>query len=40
MCHGKRDERPEADKNIVSVLTPDSDPLYGPDGPLPEHWQV
>ncbi len=40
MCHGKREERLQADKNIVSVRTPESDPLYGPDGPLTEHWQV
>jgi uncharacterized protein YjlB len=40
MCHGKREERPEADKNIVSVPAPPSDPLYGPDGPLAEHWRV
>jgi uncharacterized protein YjlB len=40
MCHGRRDERPAADKNIVCVPTPESDPLYGPDGPLTEHWRV
>ncbi len=40
MCHGKREERREADKNIVSVPTPASDPLYGPDGPLTEHWRA
>jgi uncharacterized protein YjlB len=40
MCHGKREERHEADKNIVSVPTPKSDPLYGPDGPLTDHWRV
>ncbi len=37
---GKRQERPEADKNIINVPTPRTDPLYGPDGPLTEHWQV
>jgi len=40
LCHGKREKRPEADKNIVSVPTPEADPLYGPDGPLTEHWRV
>ena len=40
MCYGKREERPAADKNIVSVPIPDSDPLYGSDGPMTEHWQA
>ena len=40
LCRGKRDERPGTDKNIVSVPTPQSDPLYGPDGPLTEHWRM
>jgi uncharacterized protein YjlB len=40
MCHGRREERPQADKNIVAVPSPESDPLYGSDGPLMEHWQV
>ncbi len=40
MCYGKREERPAADRNIVSVPLPESDPLYGPDGPLMEHWQA
>lgn len=40
MCHGKREDRREADKNIVSVPLPESDPLYGLDGPLTEHWRV
>jgi uncharacterized protein YjlB len=40
MCRGKRDERVETDRNIVSVPTPESDPLYGPEGPLTEHWRV
>jgi len=39
MCYGKHEERPAADRNIVSVPIPDSDPLYGPDGPLTEHWR-
>jgi len=40
MCRGKREERLHADRNIVSVPTPESDPLYGRDGPLTEHWRV
>lgn len=40
MCHGRREERPEADKRIVRVPRPESDPLYGPDGPLVEHWRA
>jgi uncharacterized protein YjlB len=40
MCYGKREERPKADKNIFSVPVPESDPLYGPDGPLMDHWQA
>jgi uncharacterized protein YjlB len=39
MCHGWREERPQADKNIVAVPNPESDPLYGRGGPLMEHWQ-
>ena len=40
MCRGKREERLQADRNIVSVPLPGADPLYGPDGPLTEHWRV
>jgi uncharacterized protein YjlB len=40
MCRGKREERLQTDRNIVSVPIPESDPLYGPDGPLAEHWRV
>lgn len=40
MCRGRREERPEADRRIVSVPLPQADPLYGPDGPLMEHWQA
>lgn len=40
MCYGKREERPAADKKIVRVPMPDADPLYGPDGPLMDHWQA
>jgi uncharacterized protein YjlB len=40
MCRGKREERLQTDRNIVSVPIPESDPLYGRDGPLTEHWRV
>jgi uncharacterized protein YjlB len=38
MCYGQRDERPRTDKTVVNVPLPRADPLYGPDGPLMEHW--
>jgi uncharacterized protein YjlB len=38
MCYGRYEERPASDKNIVGVRLPQSDPLYGPDGPLMERW--
>lgn len=40
ICRGKREERLCADKNVVGVPIPASDPLYGPEGPLLEHWRV
>ncbi len=40
MCYGKHEERPASDRNIVSVPIPESDPLYGSDGPLLEHWRL
>jgi uncharacterized protein YjlB len=40
LCRARRDERPEADKNIVRVPHPDMDPLYGANGPLQEHWHA
>jgi len=39
-CQGGREEQPEADQRIVCVPRPESDPLYGPDGPLVEHWSA
>jgi uncharacterized protein YjlB len=35
---GDPGDRPEADRNIAAVPMPVADPLYGPDGPLVEHW--
>jgi uncharacterized protein YjlB len=40
MCHGRREERPQTDKSIVNTPVPESDPLYGSDGPLTERWHV
>jgi uncharacterized protein YjlB len=38
MKYGKPDERPEADHNVKSVPLPESDPVYGTDGPLQKNW--
>ena len=38
MCYGKPAERPKADQNIARVPLPKTDPLYGKDGPLLDHW--
>ncbi|WP_263788981.1 cupin domain-containing protein [Salinibacter grassmerensis] len=35
---GRPGERPDADRNIEQVPRPRLDPLYGADGPLPDHW--
>ena len=40
MCHGKPGERPKADKNIARVPLPEADPVYGPNGPLVDKWQI
>jgi uncharacterized protein YjlB len=37
---GQPAERPIVLQNIARVLLPTSDPVYGPDGPLLEHWHV
>jgi uncharacterized protein YjlB len=39
MCHGKPGERPRADENIARVPSPETDPVYGVDGPLLAHWR-
>lgn len=40
MCYGKSDERPQADKNIARVPLPQSDPIYGADGPVMDYWKA
>ena len=40
MCYGKSGERPQADHNIARVPLPQSDPIYGPDGPVLEFWKA
>jgi uncharacterized protein YjlB len=40
MQYGKKGERPAADRNIVHVPLPQTDPLYGPKGPLAQHWRA
>ena len=38
LCTGKPDERPEALERIRRAARPDTDPLYGTEGPLLNHW--
>lgn len=38
--NGKISERPEADENIRNVKLPDTDPVFGPDGPLILNWEM
>ncbi len=40
MCYGTAGERPQSDKNIEGVPLPVSDPIYGANGPLLEHWRA
>jgi len=39
MKYGKKEERPQVDKDISLVQLPSSDPVFGPDGPLLELWR-
>ena len=39
MNYGKPGERPRADRTIAQVPLPAKDPLYGPAGPLFDHWK-
>jgi uncharacterized protein YjlB len=38
LLRGEPGERPRADENIARVPLPEGDPVFGPDGPLREHW--
>jgi uncharacterized protein YjlB len=38
MCYGKAGELPEAMARVASVPLPETDPVFGPDGPLRQHW--
>ena len=38
MNYGKPGERPKTDQNIANVPLPDTDPVYGSDGPLVKSW--
>lgn len=40
MCYGNAGERPAADENIARVPLPKADPIFGPEGPLMEHWKI
>ena len=38
LCRGEPGERPRVLENIRCVPLPETDPVYGRDGPLVEHW--
>ncbi len=38
MCYGKPEERPEKMENIKEVPLPETDPVFGQEGPLLEEW--
>ena len=40
MNYGKPGERPAADKNIARIPDPETDPVYGGDGPLMDLWKA
>ena len=39
MKYGRPGERPLADQNIARLVMPATDPVFGGDGPLLEHWR-
>ncbi len=39
MKYGKPGERPRADENIARVSLPATDPVFGKNGPLLDHWR-
>jgi uncharacterized protein YjlB len=38
LLRGLPGERPQADRNIAAVPLPETDPIYGADGPLRKIW--
>ena len=40
MNYGKQSERPKTDQNIKNVPVPETDPVYGIDGPLVKSWSI
>jgi uncharacterized protein YjlB len=38
MNYGKKGERPKADENLKNLPLPESDPVYGKDGPVIKNW--
>jgi uncharacterized protein YjlB len=39
LLRGRAGERPKADRTIAALPIPDYDPIYGPEGPLPQIWR-
>ncbi len=39
MNYGKKEERPQADRNIEQVPLPDTDPVFGKEGVLLQLWR-
>ena len=39
MMYGRSGERPRADRRIEQTPLPRTDPVFGPQGPLDEHWK-
>jgi len=40
MNYGKESERPKADENIGKLPLPETDPVYGVNGPLVKNWEA
>ncbi|HWL09441.1 MAG TPA: hypothetical protein VNQ76_13620 [Planctomicrobium sp.] len=39
LLRGDPEERPAAEERIAAVSLPQNDPVYGPQGPLFDHWE-
>jgi len=39
LLRGLPGERPKVNRNIAALPIPDNDPIYGPEGPLPQIWK-